>query len=135
MFILNKVRSIRIYSRHSPTQFLFFCFPSQGIESGLLEVIADSAASLTYETFSSEVDRLIGHDRTWTNLVLAFYVGKRVVSQAREAKNYFDQYIRSYSPVFQSAGGVVSWDSNFLNCLFVCLFVCFFTDGGWEISS
>ena len=78
-----------------------------------MNVISRSAADLTYDTFSKEVDKLIGRDRSWTNMVLTFYVGKRVVTRAKEVKNYFEQYIRSYNPVLQQAGGLVSSSLTF----------------------
>ena len=78
-------------------------------------VFKSSAADMTYETFTNEVDKLIGQERSWTNLVLAYYVGRRVVSQVGNVKRYFSRYVsQEYQPAYEKAGGVVSKQFSFV---------------------
>lgn len=95
----------------------------------MVSYVLDNAADLTYDRFSKEIDNMIGRDRNWTNLIFAYYVGKRVCLMTSDAcstvKGYFEQYLgRSYRRPMQEAGGIVS--STSLQSVFLLLFAIFF---------
>lgn len=82
-----------------------------GVQTHLVSYVLDNAADLTYDRFSKEIDNMIGRDRNWTNLIFAYYVGKRVCLMTSGAcgavKGYFEQYLgRSYRRPMQEAGGI-----------------------------
>ena len=111
--------------------YLFCCrlFSLQGVQTHLVSYVLDNAADLTYDRFSKEIDNMIGRDRNWTNLIFAYYVGKRVCLMTSDAcstvKGYFEQYLgRSYRRPMQEAGGIVS--STSLQSVFLLLFTIFF---------
>ena len=94
----------------------------------MVSYVLDNAADLTYDRFSKEIDNMIGRDRNWTNLIFAYYVGKRVCLMTSDAcstvKGYFEQYLgRSYRRPMQEAGGIVS--STSLQSVFLLLFAIF----------
>ena len=103
---------------------------SQGAESHLVSYILNNAAGLTYEQLSKEIDNMVGRDRSWTNFIMAMYLGKRVCLETTKAcstvKDYFERYVsQSYSHAMQQAGGMVSELKNFL---FVFLHSCLVFD-------
>ena len=75
--------------------------------------MTQNVAGLTYENLSKEIDNMLGRERSWTNFVMALYVGRRVCAEVSKAstgiKAYFERYVsQSYSQAMQQAGGLVS---------------------------
>lgn len=84
----------------------------QSTQNHLVSFVLSNAAHLTYERLSKEIDNMVGRDRSWSNFVLAYSVGRRVVMETSKAcstvSEYFSRYVsQSYSPAIQQAGGMV----------------------------
>lgn len=82
-----------------------------GVQTHLVSYVLSNAGDLTYDRLSREIDNMIGRDRNWTNLIFAYYVGKKVCLLTSDTcstvKSYFEQYLgRSFSRPMQQAGGI-----------------------------
>lgn len=83
----------------------------EGNKNCLVNFVLENAASLTYDRLCTEIDSVVGRDRSWSNFAMVFCLGKRVAMETTRAcgsvSEYFSRYIgKSYGPSIRQAGGM-----------------------------
>lgn len=83
----------------------------EGNKNCLVNFVLENAASLTYDRLCTEIDSVVGRDRSWSNFAMVMCLGKRVavetINVCGSVSEHFSRYIgRSYGPSIKQAGGM-----------------------------
>lgn len=83
----------------------------EGNKNCLVNFVLENAASLTYDRLCTEIDSVVGRDRSWSNFAMVMCLGKRVavetINVCGSVSEHFSRYIgRSYGPSIRQAGGM-----------------------------
>lgn len=83
----------------------------EGNKNCLVNFVLENAASLTYERLCTEIDSVVGRDRSWSNFAMVMCLGKRVavetINVCGSVSEHFSRYIgKSYAPSIRQAGGM-----------------------------
>lgn len=89
----------------------------EGNKNCLVNFVLENAASLTYDRLCTEIDSVVGRDRSWSNFAMVMCLGKRVAEETTRVcgsvSQHFKRYIsKSYSPSIRQAGGMDNFMRN-----------------------